>query len=179
MIQKLAGDQLRSLQYEIHASECFSLDPISYPPKPRPLSDSDDEPYFTYDAHSVDDGTPTMVPQRRQDVANPNFSAERPGYVTTDAFNAQASPLCHEPSRSSTPPVDSASQNATDGLLSNTPSPEIAAPDHHGIQADQPSSDVFIPRRGTRTRRPPDRFGDCVTHFEEDEEEEEAVTPGS
>ena len=170
-VSKLAGNNLRSLQYDIHASECFTLNPISCTPRPRPLSSSEDEAsYDDYDTLSPANEIAVDNPQL-PNIARPEIATEPPDNIGTDT-TASTAPVFPESSSSSMQSAPTASHSSTDGITD--PPAEIT--DNNQEPA---SPEVLIPRRGTRIRRPPDRYGDFVTHFEEDGEEEEAATPGS
>jgi hypothetical protein len=167
-VSKLAGNNLRSLQYDVHASECFTLDPISHTPKPRPLSSSEDEASYDYDTLSPANESVINKPECR---ARPEMAAEPPGNIITDV-TTDTTPMSREPSSSPTQPAPMASHSSADDITDPPPASTDA-------NQEPASPDVFIPRRGTRIRKPPNRYGDFVTHFGEEWEEEEAATPGS
>jgi hypothetical protein len=130
------------------------------------------------------DNTNSVNELQRPNMVDPDVTTENTGNIIADAPTAQAqSPAFPEPNLSSTLPARTASQDSandvTNGSPAQTLSPALAAPDHWTPDDPLTSPDVFVPRRGTRIRRPPAYLRDYVTHFGEEEEEEEAATPGS
>jgi hypothetical protein len=111
-------------------------------------------------------------------------ATEISGHGIADASPVRTpSPICQEPCTSLTPPGHTASHDhandTTGGSLVQTPSSVPPAPNHNDHTDSPAVPEVFIPRRGTRIRRPPAYLRDYVSHHEEDGDEEEAVTPGS
>ena len=99
------------------------------------------------------------------------MAAESPDNIITDV-TTDTTPMFREPSYSHTQHAPMTSHSSADDVTDPPPASTDA-------NQEPASPDVFIPRRGTRIHKPPDRYGDFVTHFGEEWVEEEAATPGS